>query len=1410
MTDLFRLAKLLNSSLEPEQVIKALGENVSIEGEVLEPAERDPRERVIANKRWHRKKRNETPKEVFITIAVLITVERDWEYEVWLMTENLSKWKQNEPERSWDISYVKSMPREFTGTPWYAWGYPGFTDEGIFSGTEYGFLDTIPTRAQLGVPALLHTKTLDVNQQLGISTPLFWDEDNPAPLTKTKVNFSLTDAWLSGFFTDNYLEITHLYEDRYDALSFASGREKFPDDWWIYPYFQKDVDIDHLVFDIPVDIYRYAYSPSGAVVEFDNLSSEEYVTVVIPLYRIDLITKLPELDEDGNPIIATSAALTSELLVVEDEWRRTNPETCQEPTGRCIAETQVVESDLRDFGVGVSWDIGCFNQGQLKVMNGESVEATIAVSQMPVSIQWDTVPAKLLITGIPDSRKTTPTSLESGTPVTLEFEAPYEYSSRTEPEIKFKWSSSSIWKEINAGSYALGHETVPGTGQWTISGTLANNVGGTIGQPLTLSFSYTPQTISGNFGRYVQPSPGIDDVSQWHLFYPGAQITTIQPTYLPYISLFAESGTVKDYGTTYDIGISYGSTQYFIGVQSSSDTVVTVNGSDYWFASTPTITTSQTEQLTVYQNGVQIHQETFDARYPVILHGIQDIAEYKNFSNNASIRFTRQFPGEPVEDWSWHKSGVGDIEVDQVTGDCEEEGRFVYDKRTLKGKLGVTTITEQDSEREPEILYKYIPYRENGDEILNEEVTPELSLTYVHAGGKIYSGVHSKDVLVKWELKGVCDPSPNHQYVTIRNYFYNDDLEFIRPLDARVIRPIVSPRENQQRPWWGLLDFPPLVTTTNYSASVPGDPPDISVGETIQYIGTFDSEPESAGGSAWQATLMASYLINENGNIDYEDVIDPQTGIQWSNHHEYFVGRKRTYWGTNISGRNDETVWLNGWEPINTVGLTGQLPSGEFRSLSLRHETTPAKLTYGIKGVIDTVQGANKEPLHFVFAYGAHYAVFGKVNNGLNDDEDAVMLKSEASDDLGALLFNKQQQISQNPPYPAPYSYNLLMKASGYSWGGFKNYVAPYTPGLFNEVHSINKQLPELYLSWPAAIDPRGIESQFSIGFKYVDPSETYTITIAENPVSKTGFSSRTELLNSFISELQGVAPPGVSVSASGGSIVIAGDVSVEATPSGGITGLDVLVETNDELTIPGQTQSISTYRIYFPGINAPYSLSIDGAIVPIGVSNAMSKDSALQYLFSALGAYNTEISDDYVTINNGVYEVFPVEPKDYNDIQVIQTIVATESTDRSWRESEIKWDSTPTCGVPESTPLEQCSTANVSADLEYDEFDYATYPYAKIDITLNPQLFSVHDSELLDLQQPNRLLDQDFIGEQSLVVEYSKNGTDWEEKELSVKKIKASWFGAERDKVNIVAIAPSAIASIYSKRLSKMTLGGD
>ena len=1366
MSEIDRLAKLLANNLDSDENVTVQGDIISFDDEPLEQSGRSPRERVHRKeRRYKEKKKPNNP--VFATIVLLVTVEREEEYELYILSENFSALKEG--ERWWDISYVKSLPKYFTGTPWYAWGFYGFRTKGVFSGAEYGFVDSIPSREQFGFPSLLETYTLNVNQQLGISSPLFFDDNNPAPVTKVKASLTVTDLWFSGFFRDNYVEITHLYEDRYGTISFAQGRETFPDDWWIYPYFSHDVDINTTVSDAAIDVYRYAYSPDGSPIDFDSLSPDEYTTVTIPLY-------------EGSPPVVDVEALDE--TVVEAEWRRTDPETCEVVSGDCVAENQIVESELRDFGTATSLDIDCFISGSVIVYDGETTLDTIAVSAMPVTLQWDTKVQRLIVTGIPDTLKPSPSSVESGVEASIEFDAPYTYSTSTVNGFRWKWGSGD-WLEINADSYVLGVEA---RNTWTISGEayvsppLSHDQSAPIEscfvgvQTYVLEFNPPWSSISsaswlrnecGMFNPLItyqieSPAPSADGYSAFNGPWPppgrvaydsstDSRVFAVKSKpYIQFNTGVRHYGDYSDYDGSFDIQ-----------VESSNNTIVTVNGSDYVYAEPPTIAETEEDRLRVLENGTQIFEGFYSQRYPSRLEGTQNITEYKLFVRRASISFTRTFNGVTLP-FSWYKRGTGTISIDSVTGDCHQEGKFVYDKITKEGKLGITTITEQDSDREPEVLYKFIEPRSNGDEVLDEEVTPELSITYVHAGGKVYSAVHTADTLK--EIQKPITQSPNHQGSHIgggAKPSIEDSTSFVT---------IAAPPDSS-------------AGTT-------------SIGETLLYVGTFDSEPIRVGGSVWKRDDFSNIVP-----LDYEGTIEKGEGIQWSNHHEYFVPRERDYWGTNISGWEDKGKWLNGWEPINTVGLTGYLPSGEFRSLRLYHETNQAKLQYGIKGAIETVQGANREPLHFVFAYGGMYSVFGKVNNGLDNDDRITILKSPASNNLTQLLFNKEAQISNQPPYPAEHDLNLLMKAEDYTWGGFKNYICPYTPGLAVEVNGLSSQVPLLmYPIFPTGINTSGVESTFEIGIPFVDPEKSYSIAVDGTLSTQTGIDNASTLRSAFLSDLSGL--PGVTIASTSTSITFTGQgLSVS------VSGLDITIDADDEPT-PNITATV-----YLPGINAPYSLEIDGTTVSLSLSNGMSKEAALDSLLNSLSNYETEEVDDRIQIK-GVYEVKQTIEKEYNDLDIVQSVVATESTDRPWRETEIKWDVTPEVGVQTSPNLELMSTANVSKYLKYDDFDYSAYPYAKIEDT---RIFSIHDAELLGEPQPNKLLDQAFIdnveGEdtgEAIVVKYAKSAdaTEWKEITVQVKQIQSSWFGATRDKVNIIAIAPSVISTPGAVKLVETPIG--
>ncbi len=1460
-----------------------------------------------------RKKEN-----LFASMSLLVSVERDEEYELWLMTENLTQLKAG--RRSWDISYVESLPKYFDGAAWNAWGYFGFTSKGIFSGAEYGFIDTIPTEKEIGIPSLLWTKVganaATVNDQLGVSSPLFWDEGNPAPVTKVKASFTLTDLWFSGFFQDNYLEITHLYKDRYGALSFATGREITRlEDWWIYPYFNKDVNIEHSTYDMDVDIYRYKYSEDGAAIDFDSLDPAEYTTVIIPLYKIDPETDLPILDEVGDPILATSSATATSETIQEEEWQRTDPETCEEITGECVYDNRTVQSDLTDFGTATSWDIECFNPGNVIVYDGETDIETIAVSAMPVTLQWEEVPnglvykyegidevlvedvvsflvtnlgdgdpdqARVTIVGSVDTFKSSPSAVENNPVTSTEIlvTPPVTIVTESVNEFRWKWSSQSTYKEINANSYVTGSEIADGRdagititpvlrkrgdgrydafniynadpNDWIFSDSLfryAYTISASFGAEFRAyweSIVATP-SLPCNFNTYTIAAPTSAE-GYFALYFTETPIRVMNPYvcatggYSPGLNSGLNNGKHRIgrglYGTDDDsdyltpaghirsrtarpyVLFNTGVKDYAptgtdtLEIIASTDTRVTVNGTEYFYADTPTITTdyqtridwelngggtgSYTDfdfeyatlqeefRLKVFEDGIEIFESFYNTEFPARLEGTKNITEYKRFIHNASIQFSRQFPGNPVGEWVWFKSGQGQITIDTIEGDCKQEGEFVYDVTTKSGKLGKTTITEQDSDREPGILWKFIEYRPV-DDVLDEEVEPELSLTYVHAGGKVYSGIHSKNALVE-QTKRVANPSTSHQFSEIGG------TPKVSIEDSLSSFTVAAPKEDGANAKWSLDSMPPTIEQQSRDANYAPD--GISIGETLDFIGTFDSDPPNVGGSVWQTDWVGLPL-------DYEGEIDEGLGIQLSNHHEYYVPRKREYRQRNISGWSDAGEWLNGWEPINTVGLSGFLPSGEFRSLSLYHETTRARLQYGIKGCLDTVQGVNGEPLHFAFAYGGIYAAFGKVNDGLDDDNFA-MLRTQASTNTTQIFINKNEQTSSNPPVPPSWDTEALMEGYGYSWGGFRRYICPYTPGLAVEVNGLSKQLPGIIFKYPTILSTEGIESLYQIGFRYVDPTEDYRIFINGTEVLKTG-TTRAGLIANFVSDITPLLPTGATITSDNESITITGVVEVTATPTRGLTGFEVETTTNDEIE-PGATESATTYTIYFPGINAPYSLDIDGTEVNLTVANIQGKTSALSTLLANLSAYEAEIVGNYVEVQN-VYVVEKISVRDYNDIVINPAVQATSSTDKPWRGDEIRWDSTPTVGLNSVSPLETSSTANVSSNLKYDRFNYSKQPYARLDPAKNPGLFITHDSDLLNLPQPGGLLDQDFT-ETPLIVEYGKADGSWNEIELQCNQVKPEWFAADREKINIIAIAPVVIDYLQASEVKDLAMG--
>ncbi|MGA0199791.1 MAG: hypothetical protein ACO3NK_11860, partial [Prochlorotrichaceae cyanobacterium] len=375
----------------------------------------------------------------------------------------------------------------------------------------------------------------------------------------------------------------------------------------------------------------------------------------------------------------------------------------------------------------------------------------------------------------------------------------------------------------------------------------------------------------------------------------------------------------------------------------------------------------------------------------------------------------------------------------------------------------------------------------------------------------------------------------------------------------------------------------------------------------------------------------------------------------------------------------------------------------------------------------------------------------------------------------------------------------------GYSWGGFRRYICPYTPGLAVEVNgAVNKQLPGIIFKYPTILSTEGIESLYQIGFRYVDPTEDYRIFINGTEVLKTG-TTRAGLIANFVSDITPLLPTGATITSDNESITITGVVEVTATPTRGLTGFEVETTTNDEIE-PGATESATTYTIYFPGINAPYSLDIDGTEVNLTVANIQSKTSALSTLLANLSAYEAEIVGNYVEVQN-VYVVEKISVRDYNDIVINPAVQATSSTDKPWRGDEIRWDSTPTVGLNSVSPLETSSTANVSSNLKYDRFNYSKQPYARLDPAKNPGLFITHDSDLLNLPQPGGLLDQYFT-ETPLIVEYGKAEGSWNEIELQCNQVKPEWFAADREKINIIAIAPVVIDYLQASEVKDLAMG--
>ena len=1409
--DILKLAKILAKTIKTDEKITPTSGGIKFDGTKGEPGDREARERINREERMYKKK-NKQDTAVFATIAVLVTVERDDEYDIYLMTENYSALQ--EKKRWWQISYIKSMPRYFTGAPWYAWGFPGFTTHGQLGGDLYGFLETIPSEEEFGSPAWMETKSLDVNQQLGVSSPLFWDERNPAPVGELKVELKINNATMSGFLADNYVEITHLYEDRYGALSFAEGRDYTKiEDWWaVYPYYHHAPEIEFVSFDADVDIYRYTYSDEA--IDFDSMAPSDYTTVIIPLYVVDPLTHLPAVDSNGDPIAGTSRT-DAKSQSNESDWKRTDPESCVVNVD-CALTTRTIDSELRDFGAGLQWNVSCFKSGNIIPYDSEGSYGSVAVSKMPVLVQWEAIHA---IVGVPDTFKSSPSPPEGGDTTIVEITG--AYTTRTVNEFRWKWASGGVL-EINADSYVLGveHKDAVDSGLTLYPAMVIENGGlsarnviegdpsqwmfsvGTYGAYASISLSEGANLWAAWNTTLAQPNaPGRNcnyyetmALFQGHgvvvynphscdIYYPGfgdgkflfnsspAPLTTrnyvVSVDAYPYI-LF--SNGVKHYGQPSDI--VNGSPN--IQIWSSTDTIVTMGGKDYYYATNPSFD-AMAYKLNAYEDSVKTSSTLFDKVYSTRLEGIQNIAEYKLTTHDSSIEFFATLPEQTSGGWAlgsekkvrWYKNGQGEITIDFVSKDCHDTGHFVYDKTTRRGRLGITTIKETNSDRDPTILYKFIPPRSNGDDVLESEVKPELSITYVFAGGKIYSGVHPKSTLQKYDKP------------VARSVLSNQGARMNGTAPKSVSgalgnRSIVAPDND-----WELGSLPPDLQFKTIPASS-------SIGQTLMVIGTFESEATYMRASKWTSVIPTP-------STPYQGMIHKGDGVQWSNQHEYFVPRMREYWGTSISDQSDTGVWLNGWEPMNTVGLSGYLPSGEFRSLSLYHDTTRAKLSYGIKGAIETVLGMNREPLHFVFAYGGIYAVFGKANNGMDDDEKVFMPRTPASNNLTDLQANKQSQISSNPPYPPEFDLNQLMRSVKYTWGGFKNYICPYSYGLERQYYGLDAQLPALmFPTFAVNLNTSGISSLYSLGFKFVDPSVEYAITVNGVTITKTGFDDRSTLLDSFLQAFTGL--PNVTVNAVSDHLVFQGSpLSVS------VSNLDITSSSSDD------PNAVITTIVYLPGINAPYTLSIDNTLLSVPVSNAMTTEAALDALLGALSAYSAVKKQHRVEVSD-VYVVKQTEMKDHNNMIIEQIVVALESTDKPWRKTEIKWDETPSVGLPDATNLELSSAANVSRQLKYRDFDYSKYPYAKIE---DERVFSVHDATLLDVSQPNKLLDRDFLDDEAIVIKYatSEDQEKWNETTLQCKQIQASWFGVDRSKINIIAVAPSVISHPLAGALSKIAI---
>ena len=1482
MTDLSKLAKKLNEATSIEEAITIVNGEVQLGTETAQQYVRHDRERTIRNRRLYKKE--EIPANIFPTIAVLVSVKRDWEYELWLLTEDIDQWKES--KRSWNVSYVKSIPRDFRGHFWTAWGYYGFKTKGIFSGAEYGFVDTIPTLNEVGDPVLLNTKTLDVNQQLGISTPLFLNVT-----TDTEVDLGINDAWWKGFYNDSYATVTHLYEDKYGNRSLADERnaEEFGTGIW----YGHPVSSSTEITDSPSKVYRYVFTDSTDPIDFDALNPIDYTTVII------------------NPSESASVE-TSEEEVEDEEWQRDTPETCIPPEF-CVTATRTIVSDERSFGSFSPWNVNCWESGELRLTKEGETIAALSVSAFPVSIEWATVPDRLFykfkdqpernvervsslriindnapgsfdirytIVGVPDTLKNSPSSVEGGNSTTAIITSPPPASVATETiaETRWKWATENVWYEINStiAGYGIdyidgadaglqywpvkqihsgfGYQTNSAIVEASIEDWRIRDLGERVGGYFYIGIDQYGGWISPTEGAAIQaamdvidaapndegrdcnyldirvplpslgaiynlPAPPRVGIVNWRHCYIGysfdagrwfVESKRIVPRgwvrsakVYPYV-VFANG--VRHYGAQADYNEANNNRNYSIQVLGSTDTKVTIGGTEYFYASPPSVGIqyqtsvvwtlagggngqdtdfgleyafiAPAKRLRVYEDGVMTHEEFYSEQYPVSLFGRQNIAEYKKTRHVASIAFFKD--GAPY--W-YYKRLVGNMTGETIVQDCNGTGRFVYDEREIEDKIGITTLTEEDSDKTV-ILVKHIKGRAPEDEILDSEVTPELRVTDVYAGAKIFSAINDRDDLILFEKESSSNP-----------------------LDEPTERPIIS-MEND----WDLPGAPH--TILNHGT-----------GATVLFKGHHGNRPPADGGVTWK------YRVDN----PFSETIEVDRGgqIQWTNHHEYFTLSKVSYQGESITDRLDEGVeYRNGWEPLDLLALRGYLPSGEFRSLEAYHEAT-VKLTFEIKGMLDTVGGVNKEPLFFVFAYGAHYAVFGKVNDGLDSDNDTHLLRIKLGSPLVEGLnpiFNLKRQIEGGEPYYIPeVKYDRLMTqnpiVSGlnkYSWGGFKNYIAKSEPGLSVNTFGISKILPQILLPlpFPDSINPGGITSLYKLWFKSVDLDQKYTIAVNGISINATA-ANRAALISRFMS----IIPPSIlkiaTVTASASTIVfepIDEPILVSVSPTDLFHGLEVEVESFE----PKPSVTRDRFIIHFPGCNPPYTLSIDGEEYAIPVASGMDLPTSIETLSTELDGFTIELRPNE---NNprwiDLYDVSSVEDiseregAEYNAIQIEASIELTESQDRSWRSEEIIWsgepDEIPDVGQNVYSPLSKSLSANIALDLDYEGFNYSKYPYTKIDRAKNPLLFIPSTT---GESYPTALFDRDFIKDdetsevESIVVDYSEDNVTWKEITLQAKQILPEWLSADRVDITVIAISPAIVSCQNGKRLQKEILG--